>query len=93
MTRARIALINVVEFCIGVLIGVFIENITIEAYLKWDPSKKSKLKLSIVALVELFVVFLISQSLRRVMIFGLLSSLVFIYNYALIKFYDPLENL
>lgn len=86
-------LTSVVEFFIGFFIGALVEYVAIKLYMKWDISKKSKVKLFIVAVIELFIIILLAQNFQRMAIFGLFSSQFFIFDYALGRFYNPIKNL
>lgn len=86
--------INLVDFTMGFFIGAMLEFVAIKTYLLVDPKKRSKTMLVLVALIELLLLFSIANQLgSREAWFGIISSQLFIFNYTIRKFYDPLRDL
>lgn len=79
---------NVARFAFGFVIGMVVEWIAIYVYKQIDPKEESNVKLVTVVLMQLVVLFammdIISDFYTRV---GMLSSQVFVFDYALKRLY------
>lgn len=81
---------SLVNFILGIALGLSIDLISITIYNKIDPEHASRTKLIIVVLIQLMVVFTIFDSFTIIddfMRIGLLSAQVFVFKYALNKLY------
>ncbi len=85
---------NVIDFSMGFFIGAMLEFVAINTYLIVDPRKRSRSLLIMVALAELLLLFTLAKKLEsREAWFGMISSQVFIFNYTIRRFYDPIRDL
>jgi NhaP-type Na+/H+ or K+/H+ antiporter len=86
---------NVAKFVFGFVIGMIIEWVIIYVYNQVDPREESNVKLITLVVIQLFILFalmekfsIIDDVYSRV---GILSSQVFVFNYALKRLY-PFKN-
>jgi uncharacterized membrane protein YGL010W len=82
---------NLGKFTFGFIIGMMIEWVGIWVYNKIDPNAESNVKLITLVLLQLFILFGIMEKLNvmndvytRV---GMLSSQVFVFDYAIKRLY------
>jgi hypothetical protein len=84
-------MMNVLRFSIGFVIGMIIEWIAIYFYKKLDPYEKSNTKLIGTVLMQLIFLFTIMEKFNMIEDFytrvGMLSSQVFVFDYALKRLY------
>ena len=82
---------NVVRFVLGFVIGMVIEWIAIYVYKQIDPYEENNIKLVGVVLMQLVVLFTIMEKFNIINDFytrvGMLSSQVFVFDYALKRLY------
>jgi len=82
---------NVIRFSFGFVIGMVIEWIAIYVYKQIDPTEESNLKLVVLVLLHLVVLFTMMEKLKVIDDFyarvGMLSSQVFVFDYALKRLY------
>lgn len=87
-------IVNLVDFAMGFFIGAMLEFVAIRTYLLVDPRKRSRSLLALVAIAELMLLFTLANRLgSREAWFGVISSQLFIFNYTIRKFYDPIRDL
>ena len=85
---------NVFDFAMGFSIGAMLEFVAIKTYMFVDPRKRSRSLLIMVAFTELLLLFTLANKLgSREAWFGMISSQVFIFNYTIRRFYDPIRDL
>jgi hypothetical protein len=86
---------NVVKFSFGFFIGMVIEWLAIFIYKKVDPEEESNIKLILLVLMQLIIIFTLIEELDMIDDFysriGMISSQVFVFDYALKRFY-PFKN-
>jgi len=84
------------KFFLGFLFGLIIELIAVELYKKIDPKSKSDLKLLIVVIIQLYCIIAIIEyaSLTDDLYsrIGILSSQLFVFDYALKRFYTRIQS-
>ena len=82
---------NVVKFAFGFVISLVVEWIAIYVYKQIDPEEESNVKLVSVVLMQLAVLFTIMEKFNIINDFytrvGMLSSQVFVFDYALKRLY------
>jgi len=86
---------NVIRFTLGFVIGMVIEWVAIYLYKQIDPDEESNVKLVFLVLMQLIVLFTLIEKLNIINDFytrvGMLSSQVFVFDYALKRLY-PFKN-
>jgi hypothetical protein len=82
---------NVTRFSLGFVIGMVVEWVAIYVYKQIDPKEESNVKLVTLVLMQLFVLFTLMEKLNIIDDFytrvGMLSSQVFVFDYALKRLY------
>lgn len=83
------------KFFVGFLFGLVIELIAVELYKKIDPKSESDLKLFIIVVIQLYCIIAIMEyaSLTDDLYsrIGILSSQLFVFDYALKRFYTRIQ--
>jgi hypothetical protein len=78
---------NVARFSFGFVIGMVVEWIAIYVYKQIDPKEESNVKLVALVLMQLIVLFTLMESGDFYTRMGMLSSQVFVFDYALKRLY------
>jgi len=82
---------NVARFAFGFVIGMVVEWVAIYVYKQIDPEEESNVKLVSVILMQLVVLFTMMEKFNIIDDFytrvGMLSSQVFVFDYALKRLY------
>ena len=82
---------NVARFAFGFVMGMVVEWIAIYVYKQIDPKEESNVKLVALVLMQLVVLFTLMEKFNVIDDFytrvGMLSSQVFVFDYALKRLY------
>ena len=82
---------NVTMFAFGFVIGMVVEWVAVYVYKQIDPEEESNVKLVALVLMQLIVLFTIMENFNVINDFytraGMLSSQVFVFDYALKRLY------
>ncbi len=82
---------NVAKFSFGFVAGMAVEWLAIYVYKQIDPEEESNVKLVVLVLLQLVVLFSMMEKLNVIDDFysrvGMLSSQVFVFDYALKRLY------
>ena len=82
---------NIARFAFGFIIGMVVEWVAIYVYKQIDPTEESNVKLVMTILLQLFVLFALMEKSHMIDDFytrvGILSSQVFVFDYAFKRLY------
>jgi hypothetical protein len=83
---------NLFKFLYGFIVGMIVEWLGIWIYKKIDPNEESNTKLILLILIQLFILFWLMEEMDAMndlyLRMGMLSSQVFVFDYAFKRLYQ-----